>query len=134
MRSCKSEFHAEENKDPYRFPPVRFLQNLQHGVEVSRSDKYLIEALISDFKMKPEVVNVLIEYVLKMKNQQFPKAYVEKVASTWVRLEIDTSEKALAHIQSETEEKGSRRKPVQKKRAAVLVSQSGGNQGGCGRF
>lgn len=91
------------------------LQNLQHGVEVSRSDKYLIEALISDFKMKPEVVNVLIEYVLKMKNQQFPKAYVEKVASTWVRLEIDTSEKALAHIQRETEEKGSRRKPVQKK-------------------
>ena len=115
VRSCKSEFHAEENKDPYRLPPVRFLQNLQHGVEVSRSDKYLIEALISDFKMKPEVVNVLIEYVLKMKNQQFPKAYVEKVASTWVRLEIDTSEKALAHIQSETEEKGSRRKPVQKK-------------------
>ncbi|MFQ7536639.1 MAG: DnaD domain protein [Clostridium sp.] len=53
-------------------------------MEVSRSDKYLIEALISDFKMKPEVVNVLIEYVLKMKNQQFPKAYVEKVASTWV--------------------------------------------------
>ncbi len=135
VRSCKSEFHAEENKDPYRLPPVRFLQNLQHGVEVSRSDKYLIEALISDFKMKPEVVNVLIEYVLKMKNQQFPKAYVEKVASTWVRLEIDTSEKALAHIQSETEEKGSRRKPVQKKELPSWYGEVEEEmQGGCGRL
>ena len=115
VRNSKSDYKPEEAKDPYRLPPVRFLQNLQHGVEVSRSDKYLIEALISDFKMKPEVVNVLIEYVLKMKNQQFPKAYVEKVASTWVRLEIDTSEKALAQIQQEADGKTGRTKAVQKK-------------------
>lgn len=115
VRNAKGTYPMEENKDPYRLPPVRFLQRLQHGIEVSRSDKYLIESLITDFKMKPEVVNVLIEYVLKMKNQQFPKAYVEKVASTWVRLEIDTSEKALAHIQQESEEKTTRKAAVSKK-------------------
>lgn len=52
-------------KNPYALPPVRFLQSKQHGIEVSRSDAYLIETLITDFKMKPEVVNVLIEYVLE---------------------------------------------------------------------
>ena len=85
-------------KNPYALPPVRFLQSKQHGIEVSRSDAYLIETLITDFKMKPEVVNVLIEYVLEKTNQRFSKSYVEKIASVWVRLNIDTSEKALAHI------------------------------------
>ena len=88
-------------KNPYALPPVRFLQSKQHGIEVSRSDAYLIETLITDFKMKPEVVNVLIEYVLEKTNQRFSKSYVEKIASVWVRLNIDTSEKALAHIMEE---------------------------------
>ena len=100
-RAAKSKFEVLENQDPYRLPPVVFLQNKQHGVEVSRSDKFLIESLIRDYHMQPEVVNVLIEYVLDTKKQQFPKAYVEKVAATWVRLGIDTAEKARKQIQEE---------------------------------
>ena len=107
VRNAKSKYQEKADTNPYLLPPVRFLQNRQRGIEVSRSDKYLIETLISDFKMKPEVVNVLIEYVLTMKNQQFPKSYVEKVASAWVRLNIDTYEKALEHIQSEAESRKS---------------------------
>ncbi|MEG2506861.1 MAG: DnaD domain protein [Longicatena sp.] len=101
VRESKSVYVEKEHAHPYGVPPVRFLQNKQHGIEVSRGDKQVIETLISDFKMKPEVVNVLIEYVLQTRNQQFSKAYVEKIAGTWVRLEIDTYEKALAHIQEE---------------------------------
>lgn len=112
VRNAKSKYQVKSDTNPYLLPPVRFLQNRQHGVTVSRTDKYLIETLISDFKMKPEVVNVLIEYVLNVKNQQFPKAYVEKVASTWVRLNIDTYEKALEHIKEESE----KRKPSDKKK------------------
>ena len=97
-------------KNPYALPPVRFLQSKQHGIEVSRSDAYLIETLITDFKMKPEVVNVLIEYVLEKTNQRFSKSYVEKIASVWVRLNIDTSEKALAHIKEEEQ------KPIKTKK------------------
>ena len=101
----KGKYTESDDKNPYGLPPVRFLQRLQNGIEVSRGDKSLIEALLMDFKMKPEVVNVLIEYVLAMKNQQFPKAYVEKVASTWVRLHIDTMEKAKEQIASEQDKK-----------------------------
>ena len=57
--------------------------------------------------MKPEVVNVLIEYVLETTNQRFTRNYVEKVAGVWVRLGIDTKEKALAQIEEE-KQKGNR--------------------------
>lgn len=102
VRNAKTTYEGKANTNPYGLPPVRFLQNKQRGIEVSRSDKYLIETLISDFKMKPDVVNVLIEYVLKTKKQQFPKSYVEKIASTWIRLEIDTYEKALKQIEEDS--------------------------------
>ena len=55
--------------------------------------------------MKPEVVNVLIEYVLSKTNQRFTKSYVETVASAWIRLKIDTKEKALDLISEESKEK-----------------------------
>lgn len=101
VRNAKDEWKQELVKDPYLLPPVRFLQDKQQGVKVSATDKYLIESLIHDYKMQPEVVNVLIEHVLDSTNQQFPTSYVEKVASTWVRLKIDTKEKALALISEE---------------------------------
>lgn len=100
-RSMRPTHYESKEKNPYHMPPVRFLQSKQHGVMVSRADTYLIESLISDYRMKPEVVNVLIEYVLKTKNMQFPKAYVEKIASTWVRLSIDTCEKAIQQANSD---------------------------------
>lgn len=103
-RSAKPVY--EENKhDPYALPPVIFMQKKQNGVKVSNADKYLIENLITEFKMKPEVVNVLIEYVLETTNQRFTRNYVEKVAGVWIRLGIDTSEKALAQIEQEKKEK-----------------------------
>ena len=61
--------------------------------------------MITDFKMKPEVVNVLIEYVLETTNQRFTRNYVEKVAGVWVRLGIDTKEKALAQIEEEKQKR-----------------------------
>lgn len=111
-RKAKGMNVEKEPSNPYGLPPVKFLQNKQRGIEVSRSDKYLIETLITDFKMKPEVVNVLIEYVLETSNQRFTKSYVEKIAGAWVRLNIDTSEKALEQTKNENTEK----KSYQKKR------------------
>ena len=64
--------------------------------------------------MKPEVVNVLIEYVLETTNQRFTRNYVEKVAGVWVRLGIDTKEKALAQIEEE-KQKGKPKPNVEKK-------------------
>lgn len=90
-----------EDKDPYTYPPVRFLQMKQYGVAVTPSDKKLIERLLVTYHLPIEVVNVLIEYVLEKTNQKFQRAYVEKIATEWVRLKIDTKEKAIAHCKEE---------------------------------
>lgn len=113
-RKATTNYIEPKTSNPYLLPPVRFLQSKQRGIEVSQSDKYLIETLISDFKMKPEVVNVLIEYVLEKTNQKFSKGYVEKVAGMWVRLEIDTYEKAEALIKEEKKEKKAYKNPEKK--------------------
>lgn len=83
-----------EARNPYDMAPVLFFQQKQHGVEVSRSDRQLIESLMTRYHLPREVANVLIETVLEKTNQSFARNYVEKVASSWVRLGIDTLEKA----------------------------------------
>lgn len=91
--------------DPYALPPVRFLQAKQKGIEVSGADKKLIDDVLTQkYQLKPEVINVLIEYILERCHQEFRRSYVEKIAATWVRLDIDTKEKALSHIQEEQKE------------------------------
>lgn len=90
-----SEDFLKPIEDIYMLPPHRFMEIQQKGVPVSSSDHKLIDLLLDTYHLSPEVVNVLIEYTLEKTNQRFTKAYVEKVASNWVRLNIDTKEKAL---------------------------------------
>ena len=86
------------SKDPYKMSPVKFLQNKQNGIPVVKSDQALIERLCKEFQFPIEVVNTLIEYTLRQTNQQFSRNYVEKVAASWVRLGVDSRQKALEII------------------------------------
>lgn len=96
----------EVSKDPYKMSPVKFLQNKQNGIPVVKSDQALIERLCKEFQFPIEVVNTLIEYTLQQTNQQFSRNYVEKVAASWVRLDVDSRKKALDIInQSSLENK-----------------------------
>ena len=54
-----------------------------------------VESLLLDLKLTPGVVNVLIDYVLKVNNQKLNKNYVESIASQWKRLGIETVEEAM---------------------------------------
>ena len=100
VRNAKTSYEVKET-NVYLLPPVRFLQQKQHGIEVTNSDKRLIEVLMKEYKLQPDVVNVLLEYVLEKTNQRLTKSYVEKVAGMWIRLQIDTHEKALQLIEDE---------------------------------
>ena len=82
-------------KDPYKMSPIKFLMNKQKGTPVASADKKVIEELIKNYSFSNEVMNVLIEYCLNQTQQKFSKAYVEKVAASWVRLGVDSKEKAL---------------------------------------
>ena len=101
--------------DPYQMPPVRFLQSKQQGIPVSSADQRLIDdVLVEKYHLQSEVINVLLEYVLERCNQVLSKAYVEKVAATWVRQGVDTADKAQATILNETKEKKTYPTPVEK--------------------
>lgn len=92
-------------KDPYQASPVQFFRQLQPGIPISAADSRLIESLLVDYHLPKEVVNVLIEHVLARTDQSFPRSYVEKVASSWARLGIDTLEKAKAQAEKERSDK-----------------------------
>lgn len=103
----------EVSKDPYKMSPVKFLQNKQNGIPVVKSDQALIERLCKEFQFPIEVVNTLIEYTLRQTNQQFSRNYVEKVAASWVRLGVDSRQKALEII-NESPVENKRDKKIEK--------------------
>lgn len=79
-----------ESADPYQMDPVSYLRSRQKGVAVSATDRKLIERLRQTYHFEPEMVNRLLDYVLRETNEQLPNGFVEKTAATWVRLGIDT--------------------------------------------
>lgn len=78
----------------YQLPPVLFLQEKQFGAPVTNTDKKLLEELVNDVQLAPEVVNVLIEYILDTNNKILVKDYVLKNAVTWKMHEVKTVEDA----------------------------------------
>jgi replication initiation and membrane attachment protein len=99
-------------QDPYTASSIAFLQSKQNGIAVSSADKKLIEHLILEMKLAPEVVNVLLEYVLANNQMRLSRSYVEKIAATWVRLQVSNKEEALAQTHKDTPKGKSQRKDV----------------------
>lgn len=85
-----------ENTTPYNF-----LKGANKGVKPTIRDLNLLESLLTDFKLNPGVVNVLIDYVLKINNKKLTKAFVEAIASQWKRLNIETVEEAMKAAEKE---------------------------------
>lgn len=85
-----------ENTTPYNF-----LKGRSNGAKPSARDLSLLESLLSDFKLNPGVVNVLIDYVLKINNKKLTRAFVEAIASQWKRLNVETVEEAMKEAEKE---------------------------------
>ncbi len=85
-----------ENTTPYNF-----LKGRSNGAKPSARDLSLLESLLNDFKLNPGVVNVLIDYVLKINNKKLTRAFLETIASQWKRLNIETVEEAMKAAEKE---------------------------------
>ena len=85
-----------ENTSPYDF-----LRSKYHGVEPTSRDLKLLEYLAVDLEMKPAVINVLIDYVLKINNNKLTQSYVETIAGQWKRLKIETADQAMKTAEKE---------------------------------
>ena len=79
-----------ENTNPYQFLKSKY----KNGKVVTR-DLMLVESLLIDLKLSPGVVNVLLDYVLRVNNKQLNKKYIETIASHWKRLGIETVPEAM---------------------------------------
>lgn len=75
--------------------PYDFLTGKNKGIRPSRSDLLLIENLMVDYELTPGVVNVLIDYVLKINDNKLTKNFVLAIANQWKRANIKTVEEAI---------------------------------------
>lgn len=82
-------------KDPYSLSPVSFLQAKQNGAMVSTTDKNLLAHLSLDMNFSNEVINVMIEYILKISDNRLNPKFVDMVAGEWARDGISTKEQAI---------------------------------------
>ena len=77
--------YSFENTSPYDF-----LKKSYGNTEPTNRDKKLIENLMLDQKLNPGVINVLIDYVLKVNNKKLNKDYIETIVGQWKRLKVET--------------------------------------------
>lgn len=75
--------------------PYEFLKSSYNNAEPTSRDKKIIENLMIDQKLSPGVVNVLIDYVLRINNKKLNKDYIETIAGQWKRLNIETVKEAM---------------------------------------
>ena len=81
--------------------PRELLIKKNNGNEPTRRDLKLLEDLLVDYKLKPGVVNVLIDYILNVNNKKLTRNYVETLAGEWQRLGIETVEEAMSTAEKE---------------------------------
>lgn len=75
--------------------PRELLISKNNGSEPTRRDLKLIEDLLVDYKLKPGVVNVLLDYTINVNNKKLTRGFVETIAGEWQRKGIETVEEAM---------------------------------------
>lgn len=88
--------HVFETTSPYDF-----LKSKYKGARPTARDLKLLEYLVVDLELKPAVVNVLIDYVLRRNNNKLSQAFIETIAGQWKRLNIQTAEAAMEVAEKE---------------------------------
>lgn len=81
--------------------PYDFLCGKNHGKEPTKNEKLVLEYLLIDLGLMPGVVNVLIDFVLRINNNKLTKNFVEAIASQWVKSNVKTVEDAMKLAQME---------------------------------
>lgn len=79
-----------ENTTPYNF-----LKNKNKGVPPTSRELKLLEKLLVDVELKPAVVNVLIDYVLRTNDNKLSAPLIETIATHWKRAGVETAVDAM---------------------------------------
>lgn len=79
-----------ENTSPYEYLKIK-----NKGSQPTSRDLKIIEELMVDLELKPAVVNVLIDYVLRKNDNKLNKQFIEAIAGQWKRCDIKTAKEAI---------------------------------------
>lgn len=81
--------------------PYNFLKAKYGGNKPTSKDIELIESLLVDQGLNPGVVNVLVDYVLRINDKKLNKNFVLAIASQWKMKDINTVENAMKQAEKE---------------------------------
>ncbi len=85
-----------ESKTPYEF-----LKSKYKGAKPTNKDITLLETLLTDQELNPGVINVLIDYVIRINDSKLNKNLIESIASQWKMLGIETVSDAMKQAEIE---------------------------------
>lgn len=104
--SLRKEITGTTKRDKiiYKFEtlsPYDFLYEKSGNTKPILNDLKIVEYLLIDQNLNPGVINVLIDYVLKINNNKLTKAFVLAISSQWVKSGIKTVEQAMIFAEKE---------------------------------
>ena len=89
--SLKSKMiYQYETLSPYEFLCMKNDTN-----KISKQETSILYMLLIDYNLKPGVVNVLLDYVLKTNDNKLVKNYISLIASQWKKSKINTVKEAM---------------------------------------
>ena len=94
--------------------PYDFLVSKHSGSTPTKNEYKILEYLLIDMNLKPGVVNVLIDYVLKINNNKLVKNFIELIAEQWSRSKIETVEDAMNFAEKEYKKTKGVKQPTRK--------------------
>ncbi len=95
---------SKKSKIIYTFEnvsPYDFLASKYENGKPSKSDLKILDYLSAELGMMPGVINVLVDYILRTNNNKLTKAYVDAVASQWMKSHIVTVSDAILFAKNE---------------------------------
>jgi len=124
----RSQSYGSSKKDKiiYQFEttsPYDFISSKYKGVKPTSSDLKIIEYLLTELELTPAVVNVLIDYVLKINDNKLTRSFVEVIAGQWKRENIKTATEAMELAKKEMTKKKPSKKEVIKAKVPKWVDQ-----------
>lgn len=90
-------------KEAQSIPPMKYLEALKQekGGFVSKQETWLMQDLVSRSGLSSSVINILVNYVLVIRNQASLNAnFVNTIANEWAQNKITTPEEAIEHIRT----------------------------------
>lgn len=109
--------HLFETTSPYDFINSKYKTGTP-----STSDLNIIAYLLLDLDLKPGVVNVLVDYVLKINNNKLNKSFVDTIAAQWKKSNIETVEDAMNIAGEEFNKRNEKKNETARPRKNVEVS------------